>query len=243
MNGITGKPPSDREIAALADGTLGAERRREIENQIAGSEQIRESIGEQRAAVDLARELDVPAPDRLRAQVAEMAAERAPRRRRSSVAIGGAVGAAAAVFIALVLVLGGGGASAPTVDQVVTASNAGPLMAAPGEDPATPGKLALGVGGVRFPYWEEDHGWKATGARSETVEGRKANTVFYENDSGGSLTYTIVDGSPIDTLADPGDYDLTGSGDTRRIVWRNGGHTCIIEASGASASDLEQMIV
>jgi hypothetical protein len=57
------------------------------------------------------------------------------------------------------------------------------------------------------------------------------------------MKYSVVDGAPIDTI-DPSSskYVITGSGDTRRIVWRAGGHTCIIEARGVDPDQLERMI-
>jgi hypothetical protein len=239
-----GLPPTDQELAAMAEGALSAERRREIENQIASSDQIRDLIGRQRAAIELTREFDTAAPDALHMRVAEMAAERAPSRRRPRFALVGSLAAVAAMaVVALLLVVNQSSVEQPTVDQVVAAANAGPLMPAPAEDPSSPGNLALGVGDVRFPYWEDDRAWTATGARSENVGGRPVNTVFYKNDAGATIKYSIVSGAPIDSLSGADDYDITGSGDTRRIVWRNGGHTCIIEARGVGSDQLERLIV
>lgn len=237
MNGHSGIPPTDQELAALADGTLDPGRRREIENQLASSEQIRDSIGRQRAAIDLARELDVQAPDALHTRVSEMAASAAPRRSRALAFGGVAAAAAAAILLALVLVVPGGGA--PTVNQVAAAAASGPTTAAPAQDQANPGSLALAVGSVRFPYWEDSEGWRATGRRSSDVSGRAVETVFYANASGARLKYSVVDGPPIDNLG--GAYLITRSRDTRRIVWRNGGHTCIIEATGVTAGELERL--
>ncbi|MFT4049483.1 MAG: hypothetical protein QM648_06545 [Solirubrobacterales bacterium] len=195
----------------------------------------------ERAAVRLTAELDVPAPDALKNRVAEMAEARSARRTRGRwIASGIAVTCAALVALALVLT-GGGVAGAPTVNDVVAAATGPATMPAPPEDPASPGKLALGVGGVQFPYWGDDHGWTATGARSESVGGRPINTVFYENGDGATIRYSIVSGPPIDQLASADDYEITGSGDQKRIVWRNGGHTCIIEARGVSPDQLEKM--
>jgi anti-sigma factor RsiW len=237
----TGKPASDQELAALADGTLGAERRREIENQLASSEQIRDSIQRQRAAIELTRELEVPASDALHARVAELTADAAPRK-RSGWAIGGFATATAAILVAVVLVLMPG-ASSPNVDQVVATAAQGPTSGAPAKDPANPAKLGVSVGSVRFPSWEGYAGWSASGARTDTINGRRVETVFYANADGATMRYSVVDGAPIDSL-DPAaaKYELTGSGDTRRIVWRAGGHTCIIKASGVAPDELERLI-
>ena len=75
------------------------------------------------------------------------------------------------------------------------------------------------------------------------MNGRRVETVFYSNDAGATMKYSVVDGPPIDSIgAASGTYDITGSGDSRRIVWRDGGHTCIIEANGVAADQLERYI-
>jgi hypothetical protein len=241
MTERTGKPASDKELAALADGTLGAERRREIENQLGNSELIRESIQRQRAAIELTREIEVSASDALHNRVAEMTSNAAPRK-RSRLAIGGFAAAAAAAAVALVLVFGFG-SSAPTVDQVVATVAPGATSEAPATDPSDPKMLDVSVGSVQFPTWENEGGWWATGARSEQIQGRQVETVFYKNDDNATMKYSVVDGAPIDSLdSSTARYELTGSGDTRRIVWRAGGHTCIIEAQGVDSDQLERLI-
>lgn len=237
----TGKPASDQELAALADGTLGPERRREIENQLSSSEQIRDSIHRQRAAIELTREIEVPASDALHARVAEMAAAVAPRR-RSRLEIGGLATALAAVLVAIALVVTTG-PNAPDVDQVVATAAQGPTTGAPAVDPSDPSKLNVAVGSVRFPTWEGDYGWSASGARTDKIHGRRVETVFYKNTDGAAMKYSVVDGAPIDTLEPSSTkYQITSSGGARRIVWRAGGHTCIIEARGVDPDQLERMI-
>ncbi|MGH2959089.1 MAG: hypothetical protein ACRDKE_05750 [Solirubrobacterales bacterium] len=239
MTERTGKPASEHELAALADGTLGAERRREIENQLASSEQIRNSIDRQRAAIELTRELEVPATDALHARVAEMSSAAAPRRRHRF-AVGGFAAATAAILVALAIVLAPWQGD-PTVSEVMAVAAGGPVSGAPAKDAGRPGMLAVSVGTVQFPTWEP--GWKATGTRTDTVGGREVKTVFYSNAEGATIKYAVVDGAPIDTI-DPSvaSYELTRSGDSRRILWRAGGHTCIIEARGVAPDALERLI-
>jgi anti-sigma factor RsiW len=240
MNDRKGLPASDQELAAMADGTLAAERRREIENQLASSEQIRNSIQRQRAAIELTREAEVPASDFLHAQVAELASDAAPQRKRRGLAIGGFAAAAAAFLVVLALVTIPGSED-PSVNQVVATAAQGATSGAPAADPANPRKLQVSVGSVQFPSWKHWHGWDPTGARTDTVDGRRVETVYYENENGASMKYSVVDGAPIDGLgASSSAYQLTGTGETRRVVWRNGGHTCIIEAQGVPADQLER---
>jgi hypothetical protein len=235
-----GKPASDQELAALADGTLGAERRREIENQLGNSGLIRESIHRQRAAIELTREIEVPASDALHTRVAEMSAKAAPRK-RSKLAIGGFATAAAAALVVLALVVTSSGG--PSVDQVVATAAQGATSDAPAKDPSNSKMLDVSVGSVQFPTWENDGGWWATGARSDDLDGRNVETVFYENGDGATMKYSVVGGAPIDSLdSASAHYEMTGSGDTRRIVWRAGGHTCIIEAQGVDSDQLERLI-
>lgn len=195
----------------------------------------------ERAAMRLTDELDVRAPDALHAHVSELVGSRSKRSSRRR-ALAGGVAFACVAAAALAIVFAGGGASGPSVDDVVAAATGGPTMAAPANDPAAPGKLALGVGGVQFPSWDDARGWRATGARSESVGGRPVDTVFYADGAGGSIKYSIVSGAPIDQLAHPSDYELTGSGGAKRLVWRNGGRTCIIESRGVGADELERLI-
>jgi hypothetical protein len=239
MNERKGLPATDHELAAMADGTLSAERRREIENQLSSSAQIRESIHRQRASIELTREAEVPASDYLHARVSEMVSGAQPKRKRRGALLGGfAAAAAAAVIVLAVVALPG--SDDPSVNQVVASAAQGPNAGAPAQDPANPGKLAASVGNVRFPSWEDEHGLIATGTRTANVAGRKVKTVFYAGEDGETLKYSVVDGPPIDSgTAASGYYDITGTGDTRRIVWRAGGHTCIIEAQGVPADQLE----
>jgi hypothetical protein len=170
-----------------------------------------------------------------------MANDAAPRK-RSRLAIGGFATAAAATLVAIVLVLTPG-SNSPNVDQVLAVAGQGATSGAPATDPSDPKMLDVSVGSVQFPTWKNDGGWWATGARSDSVAGRNVKTVFYKNGDGGTIKYSVVDGAPIDSLnTATAHYEMTGSGDTRRIVWRAGGHTCIIEASGVDPDQLEHLI-
>ena len=52
----------------------------------------------------------------------------------------------------------------------------------------------MAVGGVTFPSWERAFGWRATGARTDTVGGREVTTVFYANSRGQRIGYAIAAG-------------------------------------------------
>src|SRR3954452_9358324 len=97
------------ELAALADGTLPAERRGPLEARIAESPELQELLDRRRKAVAATRAAatpPVPAPlqatveDRVRAKEAHRPRRR-PGRLVPGLALGGAVAAAAAVGIVL----------------------------------------------------------------------------------------------------------------------------------------------
>jgi hypothetical protein len=174
----------------------------------------------------------VHAPERLHARVAEEARRRAPARRRRLLATGGALaGAVAAAAAALVLLLGSSGE--PAIDEAVALSLRAPAGGAPAADPGDPAHLELAVGGVRFPNYK---GWHPAGARTDDLDGRRAVTVAYRAASRGPVSYTIVDGAPLEIPKGVewheyrGGYRVAVLRDRgeRVIAWEQGGHTCIV---------------
>ena len=153
-------------------------------------------------------------------------------------ALGGSLaGAVAAAALALVLATGGGSAGLSVADAAQFATR-GPAAPAPMVDPAHPGLLKRSVGGVTYPSWQDEFPWKASGARVDTVNGRRAVTVFYDNPAGDRVGYTIVEGSALDepsgkpALQQGGERYLVLRSANRTIVtWRRGGHTCILSGS------------
>jgi Anti-sigma-K factor rskA, C-terminal len=120
------------ELAALADGTLGAERRDELAARVAEVPELAKQLSEQERAVALARsaEAAVEAPASLRARV-EMQREmrRAPRRRR--VVLAGAAAAVAALAVALSATLIGSSSEGERLTAALGATDLAP--AASGE--------------------------------------------------------------------------------------------------------------
>lgn len=181
----------------------------------------------------------VHAPERLHARVAEEAARRAPvRRRLVAGGIGALVGAVAA---ALVLVLTLGTAGDPEMDDAVALALRPPTTAAPAVDPYDPDHLQAQVGGVRFPTYE---GWRAVGARTDELDGRRAVTVAYRA-GGGPVAYTIVGGTPLAVPEHAEWHDYGGNriavlrdGAERVITWEQGGRTCIVAGRPADVAAL-----
>src|SRR5450432_2194883 len=156
----------EAELAALADGSLPAERRAQLRARIDASPELAAALGEQERVVTMLRALDEPAPAALHARVREMTdggATSRPAPRWRSLFVPAATALAVAVA-ALVVLLGGGGSSAPTVPQTAHLALAAATLPAPAEDTAHRNLLRLRVGGISFPYYGRTSRWEATGA-------------------------------------------------------------------------------
>jgi anti-sigma factor RsiW len=216
------------ELAALADGTLPAERRAEVEARVAASPELQELLERQRRAVLAARALaDENVPASLRAAVG-----RSVRPRRAwtpRVALAGAAVAAAAVVASILLT---GGPGAPSVADA--ARLAAQTATAPAPAVGTPATtLALEVGGVPFPNLTL-YGWRASGVRHGRIGGRDATAVFYRKD-GRRLGYVIVSGAGLHRPSDAEatwirqvEYETLSSNGSLTVTWRRGGHTCVL---------------
>jgi anti-sigma factor RsiW len=239
-HGLTDDELAD--LARLADGTLPADRRAEVEARVAASPQLSAIVERQGAALHALRATaDTGAPARLRAQVDRRRAGRASGRGRRQVVIGGAIAAAAAVILALVLVVPGAFSGGPSVTDAAALAEKPPTQAAPGGVPGTPQLLRAEVDDVPFPNYAAKFGWKPVGARKDDPSGRDATTVYYEK-GGRTIAYTIVSG---DALDPPSDARSTSRGgvtyrtlrdDGRTAVtWERGGHTCVLSGKADSA--------
>jgi hypothetical protein len=235
---------AEEELAALADGSLPAARRAEVEAHVAASPELAALLAEQVAAVEAVRAVEVEAPARLRARVD---AERAPRTRPprpARLALAGGFAAAVAVAI-LALVTGlPEGAGGPSVAQAAV------LAARPAAGPAPdrladhPALLAADVEGVAFPSWDDEFAWRAGGRRDDRLKGRDTTTVFYVKD-GKRIGYTIVGGDalPVPEGARParrGDVRLHvfEQGERTIVTWQRRGRTCVLSAVGVPAETL-----
>ena len=179
----------------------------------------------------------VQAPPALHARIEAERARRAGRRtRRRAWAAGGAVAVAlAALAAALVLVLAPAGG--PTVLDASALAARGPEAPAPARDPSDPGALARSVDGVAFPAWSGELPWRATGERSDTLEGRRAATVYYSGPGGARLAYTVVGGGALDwpegsrrTVRGGLEIWLLRRAGGVVATWRERGHQCVISA-------------
>ena len=244
INGLSDEQLAD--LARLADGSLPADRRAELEEQVAASPQLSTLVERQGIALDALRgTADTGAPARLRADVdRRRGPARAAGRRRPRVAIGGAIAAAASVALALVLTLPGAGPVGPSVADAAALAENPPTQAAPRGVSGTPQLLHARVDGVPFPNYAAQFGWHTSGARADDPSGRHATTVYYEK-GGRTVAYTIVSGDALDPPSHT--RSITRGGveyrvfreDGRTVVtWDRDGRTCVLSSTAARPAEL-----
>jgi hypothetical protein len=219
------------DLAALADGTLPAERRAAVEAWVAASPERQELLDRQRRSVTVTQALaGEPVPDSLR-EVVEPRRRGASARRRWTQRLA-LVGAVAVAVVAIALL--SGGPAGPTVAEAAALAQGPPSGPAPDSVGTEGTQLDLDVEGVVFPDFLESYGWKTVGVRHDEIDGRTASTVFYEK-AGKRIAYTIVAGSGLDYPS--GAPSTTRNGIRLQtlevngqpvVTWRRLGHTCIL---------------
>jgi len=223
--------------------------------------------------IEQIRAIDVRAPDSLHDAVDAMIAERTSRggsrrargrRARSDRAatsrrrVGAparayglrprltALGAIAAAVIAFAIVIGTSGSS-PTLSvhdaapSTLRAATSGP----PPESASHHAELAASVDGVTFPYWGAHFNWRATGKRTDTIDGRQVTTVFYVGSQGRRVGYAIVGGSARTQLSggvvsrhDGVPYRLLTVHGVPVVAWMREGHLCVVSGRGVGGATL-----
>ena len=214
-------------VVGLADGTLTGRRRERAERRLARIPGVAEQIERQRR-VARALQGGPSTPSTLAAAPLPLPAPRrrmcpdAARRRRDH-----------------------GRRHRP----VLRAARGRALDADPGRRPRQAGCRGAGACGGRvrccarsstasaFPEWEAKFGWRATGERSDRLDGRRTRTVYYEHTSH-RIAYTVVSGPPLelpehtrrvrrDGLTIALYRDPSHGGHDVAIFERNG-HTCVL---------------
>jgi hypothetical protein len=234
-----------RDLSALADGSLAPEQRDALEARVEAEPGLAAIVSEQRRAVDAVRATVPAAPAHLRARIDAMhaRAEAPASRRRWLVPASGGALVAAAVAAAIVLATGGN-PSSPTVGDAAALTVKPATAPAPAPDERRP-LLEASVGGIAFPNWAEQFGWRAVGRRDDKIDGRRTVTIFYAKGSK-RIGYTIVDGNSLAwpkgaarTVRDGTDVRSYGSGGRVVVTWRRDGHSCVMSAgSGVSRTEL-----
>jgi hypothetical protein len=245
-----------RDLASLADGSLGPARRAEVEALAASSPELAAALAEQLSAIGLlasARESGASAE--LHEEVRQLVHSRKvysawlgrrqlsarsrvdgdgvrrPRRKLSLAVAGGAALAGAAAIV-IAASLGGRGPA---------------TMTAPAKSPGHRGQLAISIDGVAFPDWEHRYGWRPVGARADLLGGHAVTTVFYADANGTRIGYSIV-AAPPPPLTWPRNstvvsrasvrYWLDTVGGEPVVAWTHAGHRCILSGRGVSGKVL-----
>jgi hypothetical protein len=175
----------------------------------------------------------VEAPPGLRARIA---VRRARRRALAAGAAGAALLTALAMAAAVLLLPQG---DSPTALDAVALAARGPTAPPPTVSPAEPQNLARSVEGVAFPAWPG-----AAGERSDTLDGRRAVTVYYDDPAGVPLSYTIV-AAPALAWPDGARRAVRRGVEIRLLrsdravvaTWRVAGHQCVLSAPAAVSDE------
>jgi anti-sigma factor RsiW len=249
MAGTPANPLTDAQLAdlaQLADGTLPADRRADVEAAVAASPELTRAFEAQAVAIRAVHATtDIGAPARLRANVERRHDAPAPRRRWSISPRALVVGSAVAATLAVVLVLPGALSGSLSVQDAAAFAAESPTGGPPAGVPGTPQLLQEQVGNVPFPDYAKKFGWKPVGVRHDSREGRDVTTVYYRK-NGRTLAYSIVSGDKLDhpggsrvVKRDPDATYRAFRTDNRTFVtWERGGHTCVISADRARPAEL-----
>jgi len=146
-------------------------------------------------------------------------------------------GLAAVLAVVLAVALPLGGSDVPTAAEAAELSLQPATEPPPHESAQRPELLRHSFAGVTFPAWSERFDWRVTGARSDELDGRATETVYYEH-THHRIGYTVISGAPIEPPADA--EVLTADGvDLHRfrlgrqdvVTFERNGRTCVL--SGA----------
>jgi hypothetical protein len=245
----------EADLVAYVDGRLDPEQRTRVEARVASDPVYAAALTRQReghAAVAHAVET-TGAPLALRSRVEAMGAakerrhgQRGPSARTRLGGIRRPAAGVVAVGVAAVLaavVLAGG---SPGVDDVAAAA-VRPPTAAVALVPKGSKLLQEHYDDVAFPNYAEKFGWKATGTRTDKINGRFTRTVFYEK-GGRRIAYTVVAGDALDWPG--GAVKDTREGTPLRalhtagrdiVTWRRRGHTCVLSAKDVPRAELLEL--
>jgi hypothetical protein len=239
------------ELAALADGSLPAQRREQVLASVRASPELSDNLDAQRRAIaGIGSQATVEAPVRLHRSIQALvdgAAMPVRRRARARLRLASVVALSATAATAAVLALTANTppVKAPTVLQAAQLALRPATLPAPAESPRDRGLLASSVDGISYPYWGGRLGWRAAGSRTDRLAGHAVTTVFYADGSSRRIGYAIVAGSPLPAPTDAAVVEQAGvrfrvldaSGATV-VTWRQAGHTCILAAHGVSSAIL-----
>jgi hypothetical protein len=243
------KQPTERDLAALADGSLPVRRRARVERAVASSQQLQAELATERRALRAIRgAADERAPMALRARL-ELARDPDPRWRlpRFLTARAATAGVAVAAVAAALAVTIGGPTGGPTVAAAAGLGTRTPVSVAgatPNDHGVVPGVSAAGIS---FPDWGPNFGFEAVGVRRDHLGGRLATTVFYARGDQ-QIAYTIMSGSSLPAGASLHESVWDGlrlgsflSHGRVVVTWLRNGHTCVLSGADTPSALLARL--
>lgn len=211
--------------------------------RLAATVKAPESLHERIATMAAAEATATAADARRSPLTASLRRRFTPARRRPSrlgLAFASATALALVAVIAIAAIHPGGSSTSLDARSTAALALSRATLPAPSESASDRSELTASVGGVAFPYWKERFGWRGSGARSDTLGGRAVTTIFYSNASGQRVGYAIVAGpapaSGSGSLVHRWgvSYRLSSQDGANVIVWRRGGHLCVMAGRGVS---------
>jgi hypothetical protein len=141
----------------------------------------------------------------------------------------------------------GGGPGIPTAASAATLALRAPLHSVGSEVAQTETLSWPTAGGLAFPAWVREYGFRAVGTRVDRLGDRTATTVFYDRD-GARVAYTIVTGHALARGADASQSMLRGTrlwsftkSGRAVVTWLRGGHTCVLSGDPGLLSELQRL--
>src|SRR4051812_24235069 len=227
--------PTERDLAAFADGSLSPARRERVARAVAASPELEAALRDQRVAIAAVHGAAMAsAPPATRARLERTRPSAPPARRARALALAGV----AATATALAMALGASPGGPPTVADTALLST----HAAEAPVPASARGTTL-----TFPDWSRRLGWHALGARHDTLAGRQVTTVFYHRGRA-VVAYSIVAGVPV-PLGSPARTSIyrgrtfsSFMAHGRRVVtWLRHGHTCVLSGARTDTDVLRRL--
>jgi hypothetical protein len=178
-------------------------------------------------------------PDTVYVPVARV--EPVRRRARRTPAL---VAVAATILLATVVAVATTTGGAPAADEFAGIAERPATQPTPASDGVL---LDRSFQGVSFPDWSGEFGWRPVGGRTDTIGGRRAETVFYTHD-GHRIAYSVVDGDLLEppdgaTSLRAGSVTLYHFRDGARdiVMFERDGRTCVRGGDVISADTLVEL--
>jgi hypothetical protein len=244
-----------RAAVSIADGSLSGERGAHAQAALNATPGGRRALEQQQRVIRALR-AGGPAPSPgLQVRIATQSARPAHRLDRTLGRPTLALGVLATLLaVAVLLAVSGGPKSQPSVAAALELGTRPATAPAPQPLAAHPTLLTRSVDGVAFPNWARAHvmpiapfTWTPAGARSDRLDGRRTQTVFYTHMEH-HIAYTIVAGSALDPPTHARQITLAGhhlwelrDGDRDVVVFTRQGHTCVLAGHVISRDTLERL--